>query len=177
MTYLSRVKYRTRRVVRVPGTAYTACQPSNLEVALMQSAHSFRSRLQRRFGAVSTIGLLALGLALAAQLSPLKAALHIGLASSVPAKGAHLMTAPKEIRLTFTDAVNVSKAGVELVAPGGATVATDTLRAVPDSARVAVAKINDKLTSSGTYTVKWKAVSADGAAGSGSFPFMYMPQP
>lgn len=105
--------------------------------------------------------------------SPLAAALHIGLSSSVPAKGAHLMTAPKEIRLTFTEPIDVAKAGVELMKQDASPLALDALRAVTDSPRVAVAQISGTMTG-GAYTVKWKAVARDGATGSGSFAFMLM---
>jgi len=139
----------------------------------MKPFGSSLARLRRRI--FSRFGLSALSATFAAALiaSPLLAALHIGLASSVPAKDAHVMTAPTEIRLTFTGPIDVAKAGVELVGPDSGQVATAPLRAVVDSARVAVAEITGKLTG-GTYTVKWKAVAADGAPGSGSFTFMYM---
>ena len=84
-----------------------------------------------------------------------------------------MMTAPTEIRLTFTGPIDVKKAGIELVGPDSVLVPMASLQPVADSVRVAVAKITGKLTS-GTYAVKWKAVAADGAAGSGSFTFMYM---
>lgn len=139
----------------------------------MKSSTSAAARLcSRSISRSGSSALLAiLGAALMA--SPLLAALHIGLVSSVPAKGAHLMTAPTEIRLTFTGPIDVAKAGIEFVGPDSGQVSTAPLRAVPDSVRVAVAKITGKLTG-GTYTVKWKAVAADGAPGSGSFTFMYM---
>lgn len=133
----------------------------------------FPARLFSRLTVISFLGALAAALVVAPSVSPLAAALHIGLASSVPAKDAHLMTAPTEIRLTFTGKVDVAKAGLELLGPGGTLVATDPLRAVAESNRVAVAKITAKMTS-GLYTVKWRAVAADGAQGSGSFTFMYM---
>lgn len=125
-----------------------------------------RGRLTSAFG----LGVLVAGLAV----SPLAAAMHIGLASSVPAKGAHLMTPPTEIRLTFTGSIDVAKAAVELLSPGYAPVTLDPLRAVVDSPRVAVAKITGTMTG-GPYIVKWKAVARDGAPGSGSFAFMIMP--
>lgn len=98
---------------------------------------------------------------------------HISLVSSTPAKDSHIMTAPKEIRLTFSGPIHVAKASVEMVSADSKSVALDSLRAVVDSAHVAVAKIPAPLPG-GTYTVRWKAVAADGAAGSGSFSFMYM---
>lgn len=107
--------------------------------------------------------------------SALAAAVHIGLASSVPAKDAHLMSAPTEIRLTFTGPIDVSKAGAELLASDGKPVGLEALRAVADSPRVAVATITGTL-GGGNYTVKWNAVAVDGAKGAGSFGFMYMKQ-
>ena len=98
---------------------------------------------------------------------------HIGLASSVPAKDSHLMSAPTEIRLTFTGPIDVAKAGVELLTSDAKPVALDSLRAVADSPRVAVARIMGAM-AGGNYTVKWNAVARDGAEGTGSFGFMYM---
>ena len=100
---------------------------------------------------------------------------HISLASSSPTKDSHVMTPVKEIRLTFTGPVNVAAASVELTSADNKAVPLDSLRAVVDSPRVAVTRIPGTL-AGGTYTVKWKAVADDGASGSGSFSFMYMPR-
>ena len=126
------------------------------------------------FSVVAAVTVLVAVFGATSPLSAVGAAWHIGLASSVPAKDAHVMKAPSEIRLTFTGPVDVKKAGIELVDSASKSVATDSLRAVADSSRVAVAKITGRLVG-GTYTVRWKAIAADGAAGSGSFSFMYMP--
>lgn len=123
----------------------------------------------RRLGTLAVVAVLTATLMVA----PAAARVHIGLASSSPGKDSHLMTAPTEIRLTFTGRVDVAKAGVELIAPDNRPVALDSLRAVPDSSRVAVAKILGQL-AGGTYTVRWHALAADGAEGRGSFQFMYM---
>lgn len=132
----------------------------------------------RRYGRVAALFVFTVAAA-AVMTSPmaatLAAAVHIGLASSVPAKDAHLMSAPTEIRLTFTGPIDVSKAGVELLASDGKPVGLDSLRAVADSPRVAVAKITGALAAV-NYTVKWNAVARDGAKGTGSFGFMYMKQ-
>jgi methionine-rich copper-binding protein CopC len=118
---------------------------------------------------------LAAGIAVigTAAFMPSSAVPHIALVSSTPAKDAHVMTAPREIRLTFSGTIDVAKAGLELASADGKTVTLDSLRAVVDPPKVAVAKIAGKL-ASGTYTVKWNAVAADGAKGSGDFSFMYM---
>lgn len=99
---------------------------------------------------------------------------HIGLASSTPAKDSHVTTALKEIRLTFTGKVDVSKASIALTHANGKAIKLDSLRAVTDSPRVAVAQVKARI-AAGNYTVKWTAVAADGANGAGSFGFMYMP--
>ena len=97
------------------------------------------------------------GLSLALPMTEAGAVRHIALANASPAKDAHVMTPVREIRLTFYSS----------------RVKLSALDAVPDSARVAVAKVSLPL-KNGTCTVQWKAVAADGAAGSGSFNFMYM---
>ncbi len=141
----------------------------------MKAAHpSHATRRLGRFAALSGFALGAIALTSPA-ISTLGAAVHIGLASSVPAKDAHLMTAPTEIRLTFTGPIDVSKAGVELVTSDAKPVALDSLRAVTDSPRVAVARITGTM-AGGNYTVKWNAVARDGAKGAGSFAFMFMKQ-
>ncbi len=119
------------------------------------------------FGAFITV------LALALPVATVGAARHIGLASSNPAKDAHVMGPLSELRLTFTGKIDVSKASVELVASDSSKVPVEALREVADSNRVAVAQIKGALRN-GNYTVQWKAVASDGAAGSGSFGFMYM---
>lgn len=105
---------------------------------------------------------------------PALAFFHINLVSSVPAKDSHVMTAPREIRLTFSGTVDVTKASVQLLDASGKAVEVEPLRAVPDSARVAVSRVKGDLVG-GTHTVRWQAIAADGAQGGGSFQFMYMP--
>lgn len=127
----------------------------------------------RRRATVRKISVFVAVLALALPVATVSAARHIGLASSNPAKDAHVMAPLSEIRLTFTGKIDVAKASMELVAADSSKVAVDALREVADSNRVAVAQIKGALRN-GTYMVQWKAVAADGAGGSGSFGFMYM---
>lgn len=128
-----------------------------------------------RARAIAGIGVFLVAVA-AAPSVPLAVRCHIGLASSVPAKDSHVTAPLREIRLTFTGPINVTKAGVELVSADGKNVPLDSLRAVPDSARVAVARVAGTL-AQGMYTVRSNAIAADGSAGKGSFNFMYMPAP
>lgn len=137
---------------------------------------SVRATIRRHLRAIGRISAMAAAgvLVTALVVTPAAARLHIGLASSTPAKDSHVMTAPREIRLTFTGTIDVTTAGVELTGPRGVRVPLDSLRAVIDSPRVAVAKVTGALTA-GTYTVQWHAIARDGAPGSGAFTFMYMP--
>lgn len=116
---------------------------------------------------------LTTGLLLALPMTNAGAVRHIRLVSSSPAKDAHVMTPVREIRLTFSGKIAVSTASVQLLAADSTRVKIGALAAVSDSDRVAVAKVSQPL-KNGTYTVQWKAIAADGAAGSGSFSFMYM---
>ena len=122
---------------------------------------------------LARIALVTAAVLVTAHVSTAVAARYISLVSSSPVKDSHVMTAPREIRLTFSGPVDVKKAGVELLAADNKVISLDSLRAVVDSPRVAVAKIVGPV-AGGTYTVKWKATAADGALGSGSFSFMYM---
>ncbi len=126
-----------------------------------------------RFSVIARLAIIGVMLAVVTLATNAFAARHIGLSGSSPAKDSHVMTTLREIRLAFTGPVDVTKASVELVGADNKAVSLDTLRAVADSPRVAVAKLIGAVPS-GTYTVKWKAVAADGANGSGSFDFMYM---
>jgi hypothetical protein len=123
--------------------------------------------------AIRLLAGLATGLVIALPMTNAKALRHIRLVSSNPAKDAHVMAPVREIRLTFSGKIAVSTARVELLAADSTRVNMAALVAVPDSDHVAVAKVNGTL-KNGTYTVQWKAVAADGAAGAGSFSFMYM---
>ena len=141
----------------------------------MFSHHFSQARRSGRIAVLFVVAIAAAAVMSSTMVTTLRAAVHIGLASSVPATDAHLMTAPTEIRLTFTGPIDVAKAGVELVTSDAKPVALDSLRAVTDSPRVAVAKITGTM-AGGNYTVKWNAVARDGAKGTGSFGFMYMKQ-
>ncbi|MEO7360342.1 MAG: copper resistance CopC family protein [Gemmatimonadaceae bacterium] len=138
-------------------------------LSAIRTTHSSVARGLRRTASLAA-GIAVLG---TAAFMPASAVPHISLVSSTPAKDAHVMTAPREIRLTFSGNIDVTKASLTLTAADGRTVTLDSLRAVVDSPKVAVAIITGKL-ASGTYTAKWNAVAADGAKGSGDFSFMNM---
>lgn len=98
-------------------------------------------------------------------------AAHDGLRRSVPAAGAVLDVAPREIRLTFTRAVDPTLARIELVDPSGRAVELEAPVAHPDSGNVLVAAVTGRLRA-GAYTVRWRIVGSDGHPVQGSFGFV-----
>ena len=104
---------------------------------------------------------------------PSRASAHGALRSSEPAAGAHLATAPRELRLTFTEAVEIAVARLELLGPDSAAVALSPLRR-GDSATVVVADVRGPLVA-GSYTVAWQVVGRDGHPVRGRFRFTIAP--
>ena len=99
---------------------------------------------------------------------------HLGLAGSTPAKGAHLAAAPRELRLSFTEAVEASVARLRLLGANGGEVATSGVRSLPDSGQVIIANITGAL-EAGTYTVEWQVIGKDGHPVRGTIPFVIAP--
>ena len=131
-----------------------------------------RAPMMRRRGFVpSRAVLLALMLVL---FIPGLALAHLGLAGSAPAKGAHLATAPSELRLSFTEAVEASVARLRLLGANGGEVAISAVRSLPDSGQVILADITGAL-EAGTYTVEWQVIGKDGHPVRGTIPFVIAP--
>lgn len=99
---------------------------------------------------------------------------HGTLRNSTPAAGAHLSAAPRELHLTFTEAVELTLARVELTGPDGKMVRLGVLTSVQDSAQVVAARIIDGLVAGG-YTVKWQIAGKDGHPVRGRFTFTIAP--
>ncbi|HEU0298767.1 MAG TPA: copper resistance protein CopC [Longimicrobium sp.] len=116
--------------------------------------------------------LLAVVTALAALPSPALA--HGVLRRSVPASGAHLSTAPSELRLTFNENVELAVARLRLLGPDSAEVALAPLALSLDSASVLVARIAGPLRA-GTYVVAWQVAGADGHPVRGTYSFVIAP--
>ncbi|HEX6938268.1 MAG TPA: copper resistance protein CopC [Longimicrobiales bacterium] len=121
----------------------------------------------RRRGGARTAILLALPLlvGLAAD-----AAAHEVLKRSVPANGARLDAAPRELRLTFGRAVEPALTRVELIGPTGAAVELTAPVRAADSANVVTVAVVGPLMA-GDYTVRWRVVGADGHPVQGQFHF------
>jgi putative copper export protein/methionine-rich copper-binding protein CopC len=123
----------------------------------------------RRFHAATAL-LLALATLI---LLPGLAFAHTGLRRAAPGGGDHLSAAPRELRLTFTEAVEVTLARVALTGPNG-PVELAPLTLHPDSAAVLLGPIQSPLVA-GIYTVNWQVVGADGHPIRGEYTFVIAP--
>jgi copper transport protein len=94
---------------------------------------------------------------------------HGGLKSSVPASGVTLSAAPTELRLVFTEAVELAFTRVELRGPAGVVQLRSPSFSRQDR-RTIVSRIAEQL-SPGQYTVTWQVAGADGHPVRGSFTF------
>lgn len=118
---------------------------------------------------------LALGLALLLSLAlPARLHAHGALRRAVPSDGAHLSEAPRELRLTFNEPVEVAVARLALLGPDGAPAALGPLRLSPDSSTVLLAEIVGPL-AAGSYTVAWQVAGADGHPVRGRYNFVIAP--
>ncbi len=104
---------------------------------------------------------------------PTTAWAHGALRRSEPAEGAHLTVAPRSLRLTFTEAVELNFARLALSGPDGA-VALGALTLAPDSSTVLVAPVTGSL-AAGAYTVAWQVAGEDGHPVRGQIRFMIAP--
>ena len=124
----------------------------------------------RRGGRVAVLGFLffvfLLGL-------PAPGFAHGLLKRASPGNGDHLSTAPRELRLAFTEPVELAVARVELTGPSG-PVGLAPLTLHPDSSTVLLAPIRGALVA-GTYRVAWQVAGADGHPVRGRYTFVIAP--
>ena len=99
---------------------------------------------------------------------------HLGLRSSDPANRSQLGTAPRLLRLTFTEAVERAIARVRLIGPSGAEVTISALRQPKDSGQVILADITGRL-EAGVYRIDWQVIGRDGHPVRGTISFTVMP--
>ena len=104
---------------------------------------------------------------------PSRANAHGALRRSQPAAGAHLAAAPRELRLTFNEPVELSVARLQLLGPDSVAVALSPLRR-GDSAAVIVADVVGPLVA-GSYTVSWQIAGRDGHPVRDTFRFTIAP--
>ncbi|HEX5870384.1 MAG TPA: copper resistance protein CopC, partial [Longimicrobium sp.] len=99
---------------------------------------------------------------------------HGALQRSEPGQGAHLSTAPRELRLTFNESVELAVARLQLIGPDSASVELGPLALDPDSATVLIAPVQGGLMA-GIYTVAWQVAGADGHPVRGTYTFVIAP--
>ena len=106
-------------------------------------------------------------------LQPDALAAHGELRKASPSNGAHLSVVPTELRLTFTEPVELALARITLLGPAGA-VELRQLELHPDSANVLIVPITGALPA-GTYEVGWRVAGADGHPVRGRYSFVIAP--
>jgi copper transport protein len=106
--------------------------------------------------------------------TPARAYAHGALRRAVPASNGRVSTAPRELRLTFTERVELAVARLTLAGPGGPAVELMPLATAPDSGNVLVAAIRGPLVA-GAYTVTWQVAGRDGHAVRGRYTFTILP--
>jgi copper transport protein len=117
--------------------------------------------------------LSALLAALLLLLAPSPASAHLHLTGSTPAADDSLSAAPTEIRLSFTEDVELRFSDVSLIGPMG-EVRIGEIFVPVDSPSVLAVRVLGGL-SAGEYTVRWRAASADGHPMNGEYRFTILP--
>jgi len=84
---------------------------------------------------------------------------HANLASSDPAAGATVQTAPTEISITFTEEVTPKFSSIEVLDPAGKRVDQGAAQTAPNDAKILSVAV--KPLTAGTYKVIWHATAAD----------------
>lgn len=98
------------------------------------------------------------------------ASAHAALISTDPAQGAVVATAPSTVTLTFSEEVTLSSDSVRVLNPAGRPVDTGNPGHEAGRADTARVGLNAGL-ANGTYTVAWRAISADTHPVGGAFTF------
>jgi copper resistance protein C len=95
---------------------------------------------------------------------------HPRLRMASPSPGATLKSAPKEIRMNFSEGLVAQFTGVDLKDSGGHRVPTGQAKLDPNDNTKLVVPIQARLTA-GKYNVAWHAVSVDTHRVTGNYAF------
>ncbi|MFF5757473.1 copper resistance CopC/CopD family protein [Streptomyces longwoodensis] len=98
------------------------------------------------------------------------ASAHATMSRSDPADSTVLKTAPKQITLTFSETVSLSDGSLRVLSPKNLRVDRGSVKHAPGKPNTAQVMLAGKMPE-GTYTVGWRAVSADSHPISGAFTF------
>lgn len=99
---------------------------------------------------------------------------HANLKSSTPAAGAHLAQTPSQLRLDFSESVELAFTVVRLLTADGREVALGSLAFAPDSRRSVIALVRGAI-DAGTYVVTWQVAGDDGHPVRGRYEFVVAP--
>ena len=95
---------------------------------------------------------------------------HPRLQSSNPAPGAVLKSAPKDIRMSFSEGLVPNFTGLELKASTGKLMLTGKPALAAGNSKMIIVPIGTRL-APGNYSVAWHAVSVDTHRVTGTFTF------
>jgi copper transport protein len=107
-------------------------------------------------------------------LAPRVAFAHLGLRRSTPADGAHLAAAPREIRLTFTEEVELAVSRLRLIGPSGIEIPLSPMRHPTDTSQVLLANVLGPL-EGGIYRIDWQVAGTDGHPVRGTITYVVAP--
>jgi copper transport protein len=99
---------------------------------------------------------------------------HLALSRSTPSEGAHLAAAPRTLKLTFTEQVELSVARLRLIGPSDVAVPITPLRQPDDSAQIILADVLGPLVG-GVYRLEWQVVGTDGHPVRGTISYVVAP--
>ena len=119
-------------------------------------------------------GALVAILLLLASKTDVAALAHLGLRRSTPADSARVTAAPRELELTFTEAIDASLARLRLIGPAGADVPISALRQPDDSGQTLLADVRGPL-DPGPYRLEWMVVGKDGHPVRGTISYIVLP--
>jgi len=111
--------------------------------------------------------------ALAAVASTPRAEAHAQLDHASPAVGSTVKAAPKEVTLSFTEAVEPKFSSIEVQNAKGAAMQSGTAKGV--AGNTAQLTVVVKPLAAGTYKVNWRVLSVDTHRTRGSFSFTVAP--
>jgi len=98
-----------------------------------------------------------------------QAAAHARLITGSPKAGT-TVAAPSELKLTYSESLDLKGCSLKVSGPGGAAVATGALALDPANKRIVHAPISGKL-APGAYKVDWAMKTEDGHTTNGDFAF------
>jgi methionine-rich copper-binding protein CopC len=106
-------------------------------------------------------------------MAPAAAQSHAFLNESIPVVGGTVPASPKEVRLTFSEAIEPRFSGVDLLTGDGRTIATGP--AVVDPANEKQLVLTLPPLAPGRYRVRWHVVSVDTHRTEGEYSFTVEP--